>query len=63
MSRQENEQRALDLVAGRGAEAPAAAKPAKKGLGAMEMMGILLWLLVLVGGGLAAAYFFVLAPK
>lgn len=62
MSRQENEQKALDIVAGRGAET-VAVKPAKKGLGALEMMGILLWLLVLVGGGLAAAYFFVLAPK
>lgn len=62
MSRQENEQKALDIVAGRTTES-VAAKPAKKGLGAMEMAGILLWLLVLVGGGLAAAYFFVLAPK
>lgn len=62
MSRQENEQKALDIVAGRTADA-VAPKPAKKGLGGLEMAGILLWLLVLVGGGLAAAYFFVLAPK
>jgi|JI10StandDraft_1071094.scaffolds.fasta_scaffold723922_2 hypothetical protein len=62
MSRQENEQKALDLVAGRKAEAPTAA-PAKKGLGGLELMGILLWVLVLVGGGLGAAYYFVLAPK
>jgi hypothetical protein len=63
MSRRENEQRALDLVAGRVADGSAAAKPAKKGLGSLELMGILLWLLVLVAGGLAAAYFLVLAPK
>ena len=62
MSRQQNEQKALDIVAGRTSE-PAAAKPVKKGLGTIEMAGILLWVLVLVGGGLAAAYFFVLAPK
>jgi hypothetical protein len=62
MSRQENEQKALDMVAGRKPEA-AAAKPAKKGLGAVETMGILLWLLVIVAGGGAAAYFFLLAPK
>lgn len=62
MSRQENEQKALDLVAGRKVESPAAA-PVKKGLGALEMMGILLWVLVLVGGGLGAVYYFVLAPK
>lgn len=65
MSRQENEQKALDLVAGRGsdASAPAAAKPAKKSLGALELMGILLWVLVLAVGGLGAAYYFLLAPK
>lgn len=62
MSRQENEQKALDLVAGRKAETTTAA-PAKKGLGGVEMMGILLWVLVLVGGGLSAAYYFVLVPK
>lgn len=64
MSRQENEQKALDIVAGRGGDAGVApARPGKKGLGLMEMMGILLWLLVLGGGGLGAAYYFVLAPK
>ncbi|WP_374377163.1 hypothetical protein [Dongia sp.] len=61
-SREKDEQRALDIVAGRGDAAPEA-KPAKGGLGGLELVGILLWVLVLVGGGLAAAYFFLLAPK
>ncbi len=64
MSRKENEQRALDIVAGRG-DAPDAAvgKPAKGSLGTMELAGIALWLLVLVGGALVAVYHFVLAPQ
>lgn len=64
MSRKENEQRALDIVAGRGdASDAASAKPAKGGLGTMELAGIALWLLVLVGGALVAVYHFVLAPQ
>lgn len=64
MSRKENEQRALDIVAGRG-DAPDAggSKPGKSGLGMIELAGIALWLLVLVGGALIAVYHFVLAPK
>jgi hypothetical protein len=62
MSRKDNEQRALDIVAGRGSS-DAAAKPAKSGLGGMEWAGIALWLLVLIVGGLGAAYYFVLAPQ
>lgn len=62
MSREKNEQRALDIVAGR-VDAPAAAAPKKAGLGGLEKAGIALWLLVLLGGGLAGVYFLVLAPK
>lgn len=64
MSRKENEQRALDIVAGRG-DAPEAAGPksGKAGLGMIELAGIALWLLVLVGGALVAVYHFVLAPQ
>jgi hypothetical protein len=61
-SRKENEQRTLDIVAGR-VDAPSTAKPAKGSLGAMELAGIALWLLVLVGGALVAVYHFVLAPQ
>jgi hypothetical protein len=63
-SRKENEQRALDIVAGRG-DAPddGGTKSSKSGLGGMEMAGIALWLLVLAGGGLVAVYYFLLAPK
>jgi len=62
-SRKENEQRTLDIVAGRGDTQSAAAKPAKSGLGGLELAGIALWLLVLVGGALVAIYHFVLAPQ
>jgi hypothetical protein len=62
MSRKQNEQRALDIVAGRGDAPEAGAKP-KGGLGMMELAGIALWLLVLVGGALVAVYHFVLAPQ
>lgn len=61
-SRDKDEQRALDIVAGRAENAPPAPK-AKSGLGGMEMAGIALWLLVLVAGGLGAAYYFLMAPK
>ncbi len=61
-TREKDEQRALDIVAGRaGNDAAPAAQ--KSGLGTLEFVGIGLWLLVLVGGGFAAAYFFLLAPK
>lgn len=60
-TRKENEQRALDIVAGRG-DAPAGAKPGKRGFGGLELAGVALWLLVLVGGALVAVYYFVLAP-
>jgi len=62
-SREQNEQRALDIVAGRGDGPAASPKAGKSGLGGMELAGILLWLLVLVGGGGVAAYYFLLAPK
>lgn len=61
-TREKDEQRALDIVAGRGDAGPAA-KSTKGGLGGMELVGILLWVLVLVGGGLGAAYYFLIAPK
>jgi hypothetical protein len=61
-TRQKDEQRALDIVAGRG-DAGGSAKAAKAGLGGLELAGIILWLLVLVGGGGAAVYYFLLAPK
>ena len=51
-TREKDEQRALDIVAGRaGNDAAPAAK--KSGLGTLEFVGIGLWLLVLVGGGFA----------
>lgn len=62
-TRRKDEQRALDIVAGRGDAGETAGKPRKSGLGGMELAGIGLWLLVLVGGGLGAAYYFLLAPK
>lgn len=62
-SRNKDEQRALDIVAGRGGDTAAPAAKAKSGLGGMEMAGILLWVLVLVAGGLIAAYYFLMAPK
>jgi hypothetical protein len=63
-SRKENEQRTLDIVAGRtDGSGDAGARPEKSGLGGMEMAGIALWLLVLAGGGLVAVYYFMLAPK
>lgn len=62
-SRNKDEQRALDIVAGRGGDSPAPAPKAKSSLGGMEMAGILLWILVLAGGGLVAAYYFLMAPK
>ncbi|WP_374652006.1 hypothetical protein [Dongia sp.] len=62
-TRQKDEQRALDIVAGRGEAGDDAGKPAKSGLGGMELAGIALWLLVLIGGGAGVAYYFLLAPK
>ena len=61
-TRKENEQRTLDMVAGRG-DGSAGAKPGKRRFGGLELAGIALWLLVLVGGGLVAVYYFVLAPQ
>lgn len=55
-SREKDQQRALDIVAGRG-EATAPAAKRQSSVGGMEVAGILLWLLVLVSGGLAAAYY------
>lgn len=64
-TRKKDEKRALDIVAGRGDApgAPGGARSAKGGLGGLELAGIALWLLVLVGGGLVAIYYFVLAPQ
>lgn len=61
-TRKNDEQRALDIVAGRG-DAPASPAKAKGGLGGLELAGIALWLLVLLGGGIVAVYHFVLAPQ
>lgn len=60
-SREQNEQRALDIVAGRGDAAAGSPKPSKPGLGGMELTGILLWVLVLVAGAGIAAYYFLAA--
>jgi hypothetical protein len=62
-SRDKDEQRALDIVAGRATDGAANAPKGKSSLGGMEMAGILLWVLVLAGGGGVAAYYFLLAPK
>jgi hypothetical protein len=60
-SREENEQRALDIVAGRGDAAAGSPKSGKSGLGGMELTGILLWVLVLLAGAGIAAYYFLAA--
>ena len=61
-ARKNDEQRALDIVAGRG-DAADTSTGVKGGPGMLELTGIALWLLVLAGGGLVAVYYFVLAPK
>jgi hypothetical protein len=55
MKRQELEQQALDLVAGR---KPPAAKPAKAGMSTMAMLSIILWTAAVVVIGGIAAYAF-----
>ncbi len=62
-TRKKDEQRALDIVAGRSDAGDSAGKASKSKLGGMELAGIALWLLVLIGGGVGAAYYFLLAPK
>lgn len=62
-TREKDEQRALDLVAGRKDARENQTKSASGRLGRLERVGIALWALVAAAGATAAVYHFALAPN
>jgi len=60
MSRREYEQKALDIVAGRTGQKPAAAAPAKSKISGFAMLSIWLWIAAIAVIGAILAYIFLL---